>query len=152
MNMSKYIFAYDNEANDYIWNDVTAFTSYLNSALESHYDFTSWDEVKENWDWISHDTANTVTLVDNVKEWVKKNLDLSLCPNTEIEAVFIDSDLDMTVELKSTDEDIKEFTDYLPGIWEWEFAGLKPQSDNSWLVDYTLHSYNVKNPISINAV
>lgn len=147
--MKFYVFAYDSASNDCIWNDPKAFVSFLNSSLESDYNFETWGDIKKNWNWISHDTADSYTLVTDVKEWVTKNLDLSTCPNSHVNRVFMDDDMNLMVEIGSNYDDVKELSQFKPGLWEFKFKKIDGVAASP-LIDYTLPDYISKNPTSVN--
>jgi hypothetical protein len=73
-----------------------------------------------NESWFKHDTGGTITAVDDLEDWVKRNLDLSLAPNCKIVDIYNDDMPSIFVGIQGPENEIEELKRWEPSIWEFK--------------------------------
>ena len=110
-------FVYDNEGNSAFWDDGEAFNKYMSETLGDTVE-GGLDVANESW--FKHDTAGTITAVDDLEDWVKRNLDLSLAPNCKIVDIYNDDMPSIFVGIQGPENEIEELKHWEPSIWEFK--------------------------------
>ena len=110
-------FVYDSEGNSAYWDDGEAFNKYMSQTLGDTVE-GGLDVAEESW--FKHDTGGTLTAVDDVAEWVKMNLDMSIAPNSKIVDVYNDDMPSIFVAIQGPEADIEELKHWEPCIWEFK--------------------------------
>lgn len=110
-------FVYDNEGNSAFWDDGEAFNKYMSETLGDTVE-GGLDVANESW--FKHDTGGTITAVDDLEDWVRRNLDLSLAPNCKIVGVYNDDMPSIFVGIQGPENEIEELKYWEPSIWEFK--------------------------------
>ncbi len=110
-------FVYDNEGNSAFWDDGEAFNKYMSETLGDTVE-GGLDVANESW--FKHDTGGTITAVDDLEDWVKRNLDLSLAPNCKIIDIYNDDMPSIFVGIQGPENEIEELKHWEPSIWEFK--------------------------------
>lgn len=110
-------FVYDNEGNSAYWDDGEAFNKYMSETLGDTVE-GGLDVANESW--FKHDTGGTITAVDDLEDWVKRNLDLSLAPNCKIVDIYNDDMPSIFVGIQGPENEIEELKHWEPSIWEFK--------------------------------
>lgn len=110
-------FVYDNEGNSAFWDDGEAFNKYMSETLGDTVD-GGLDVANESW--FKHDTGGTLTAVDDLEDWVRRNLDLSLAPNCKIIDIYNDDMPSIFVGIQGPENEIEELKHWEPSIWEFK--------------------------------
>ena len=110
-------FVYDNEGNSAFWDDGDAFNKYMTETLGDTVE-GGLDVANESW--FKHDTGGTITAVDDLEDWVKRNLDLSLAPNCKIIDIYNDDMPSIFVGIQGPENEIEELKHWEPSIWEFK--------------------------------
>lgn len=110
-------FVYDNEGNSAFWDDGEAFNKYMSETLGDTVD-GGLDVANESW--FKHDTGGTITAVDDLEDWVRRNLDLSLAPNCKIIDIYNDDMPSIFVGIQGPENEIEELKHWEPSIWEFK--------------------------------
>lgn len=110
-------FVYDNEGNSAFWDDGEAFNKYMSETLGDTVE-GGLDVANESW--FKHDTGGTITAVDDLEDWVKRNLDLSLAPNCKIVDIYNDDMPSIFVGIQGPENEIEELKHWEPSIWEFK--------------------------------
>lgn len=110
-------FVYDNEGNSAFWDDGDAFNKYMSETLG---DTVEGGLEVANEPWFKHDTGGTITAVDDLEDWVKRNLDLSLAPNCKIVDIYNDDMPSIFVGIQGPENEIEELKHWEPSIWEFK--------------------------------
>ena len=110
-------FVYDNEGNSAFWDDGEAFNKYMSETLGDTVE-GGLDVANESW--FKHDTGGTITAVDDLEDWVKRNLDLSLAPNCKIVDIYNDDMPSIFVGIQGPENEIEELKRWEPSIWEFK--------------------------------
>lgn len=110
-------FVYDNEGNSAFWNDGEAFNKYMSETLGDTIE-GGLDVANESW--FKHDTGGTLTAVDDLEDWVRRNLDLSLAPNCKIIDIYNDDMPSIFVGIQGPENEIEELKHWEPSIWEFK--------------------------------
>lgn len=110
-------FVYDNEGNSAFWDDGEAFNKYMSETLGDTVE-GGLDVANESW--FKHDTGGTITAVDDLEDWVKRNLDLSLAPNCKIVDIYNDDMPSIFVGIQGPENEIEELKHWKPSIWEFK--------------------------------
>lgn len=110
-------FVYDNEGNSAFWDDGDAFNKYMSETLGDTVE-GGLDVANESW--FKHDTGGTITAVDDLEDWVRRNLDLSLAPNCKIIDIYNDDMPSIFVGIQGPENEIEEIKNWQPSIWEFK--------------------------------
>ena len=110
-------FVYDNEGNSAFWDDGEAFNKYMSEILGDTVE-GGLDVANESW--FKHDTGGTITAVDDLEDWVRRNLDLSLAPNCKIIDIYNDDMPSIFVGIQGPENEIEELKHWEPSIWEFK--------------------------------
>lgn len=110
-------FVYDNEGNSAFWDDGEAFNKYMSETLGDTVE-GGLDIANESW--FKHDTGGTLTAVDDLEDWVRRNLDLSLAPNCKIIDIYNDDMPSIFVGIQGPENEIEELKHWEPSIWEFK--------------------------------
>lgn len=110
-------FVYDNEGNSAFWDDGEAFNKYMSEILGDTVE-GGLDVANESW--FKHDTGGTLTAVDDLEDWVRRNLDLSLAPNCKIIDIYNDDMPSIFVGIQGPENEIEELKHWEPSIWEFK--------------------------------
>lgn len=110
-------FVYDNEGNSAFWDDGEAFNKYMSETLG---DTIEGGLEVANESWFKHDTGGTLTAVDDLEDWVRRNLDLSLAPNCKIVDIYNDDMPSIFVGIQGPENEIEELKQWEPSIWEFK--------------------------------
>ena len=110
-------FVYDNEGNSAFWDDGEAFNKYMSETLGDTVE-GGLDVANESW--FKHDTGGTLTAVDDLEDWVRRNLDLSLAPNCKIIDIYNDDMPSIFVGIQGPENEIEELKHWEPSIWEFK--------------------------------
>jgi len=110
-------FVYDNEGNSAFWDDGDAFNKYMSETLGDTVE-GGLDVANESW--FKHDTGGTLTAVDDLEDWVRRNLDLSLAPNCKIIDIYNDDMPSIFVGIQGPENEIEELKHWEPSIWEFK--------------------------------
>lgn len=110
-------FVYDNEGNSAFWDDGEAFNKYMSETLGDTVE-GGLDVANESW--FKHDTGGTITAVDDLEDWVRRNLDLSLAPNCKIIDIYNDDMPSIFVGIQGPENEIEELKHWEPSIWEFK--------------------------------
>ena len=110
-------FVYDNEGNSAFWDDGEAFNKYMSETLGDTVE-GGLDVANESW--FKHDTGGTLTAVDDLEDWVRRNLDLSLAPNCKIIDIYNDDMPSIFVGIQGPENEIEELKQWEPSIWEFK--------------------------------
>lgn len=110
-------FVYDNEGNSAFWDDGEAFNKYMSETLGDTIE-GGLDVANESW--FKHDTGGTLTAVDDLEDWVRRNLDLSLAPNCKIIDIYNDDMPSIFVGIQGPENEIEELKQWEPSIWEFK--------------------------------
>ena len=110
-------FVYDNEGNSAFWDNGEAFNKYMSETLGDTVE-GGLDVANESW--FKHDTGGTITAVDDLEDWVKRNLDLSLAPNCKIVDIYNDDMPSIFVGIQGPENEIEELKHWEPSIWEFK--------------------------------
>ncbi len=110
-------FVYDNEGNSAFWDDGEAFNKYMSETLG---DTVEGGLEVANESWFKHDTGGTITAVDDLEDWVRRNLDLSLAPNCKIIDIYNDDMPSIFVGIQGPENEIEEIKNWEPSIWEFK--------------------------------
>lgn len=110
-------FVYDNEGNSAFWDDGEAFNKYMSETLGDTIE-GGLDVANESW--FKHDTGGTLTAVDDLEDWVRRNLDLSLAPNCKIIDIYNDDMPSIFVGIQGPENEIEELKHWEPSIWEFK--------------------------------
>lgn len=110
-------FVYDNEGNSAFWDDGEAFNKYMSETLG---DTVEGGLNVANESWFKHDTGGTITAVDDLEDWVRRNLDLSLAPNCKIIDIYNDDMPSIFVGIQGPENEIEELKHWEPSIWEFK--------------------------------
>lgn len=110
-------FVYDNEGNSAFWDDGDVFNKYMSETLGDTVE-GGLDVANESW--FKHDTGGTITAVDDLEDWVRRNLDLSLAPNCKIIDIYNDDMPSIFVGIQGPENEIEEIKNWQPSIWEFK--------------------------------